>query len=121
VTSFVLLLRAEDALAGKTTSADVITPLYDDAITAMAESKLTHLEALANERAGFLHVERGTLASARRYFLIALHLYKHKWGSTAKFEWLRERVQHLFTNMGDTDRGPQVGEVIEVKHEREEP
>jgi hypothetical protein len=65
---------------------------YDETIAEMKRVEWVHMEALANERAGFYlaspHV--GEFAKVEYYFNTAMQLYKSDWGAIAKYEWLRE-------------------------------
>jgi hypothetical protein len=42
-----------------------------------------------NERAGFEFAERGRFTAAGVYFNRALHIYKHEWGTVAKYNHLK--------------------------------
>lgn len=64
---------------------------FNDAIALNAAHGNHRLEGLLNELAGFDLVRRGHHVRARLYFDAALEIYKNKWCSEAKYQWLMEQ------------------------------
>jgi len=74
----------------------MIISSYEQSIVTIKEEGYVHMEALANERAGFALAEiPGYHISASEHFDRAIHLYQDKWGAYAKAQWLRERQAAL--------------------------
>jgi hypothetical protein len=75
---------------------------YNKAIAEMKRVKWVHMEALANERAGFYLACPciGDFVKAEHYFNTVMDLYKNKWGSIAKYEWLREKCGQTLKREG---------------------
>jgi len=76
-----LLIEAERLKATGTFKEAVIR--YRDAISSAREYGLTHIEALANERAALLYLSEGIEEVARLYLNAAIQVYA-KWGAAAK-------------------------------------
>ena len=90
------ILKAEELVAsgGKGLSALRVRKAYDDAIQTAVEEKLSHLEALANERAGIHFVTGGMDGWSSQYFTQAYKAYQ-KWGAYAKVADLETQYGHL--------------------------
>eukprot|EP00980_Cylindrotheca_fusiformis_P019418 scaffold6689_cov98-Cylindrotheca_fusiformis.AAC.1 len=85
-----LLIEAElAAVLKKTREAQ---SKYYLAIIQSRDSRMTMLEALANERAGKFCASIGEKQKAKKYLYEALRLYK-AWGATAKYEHLEEQMR----------------------------
>lgn len=87
---FIALLCAEELAFTKATAA-MLSVAYNRAISVLAADRWVHMEALANERAGFVFAELGEGVDAETYFDRALHLYQNGWGAIAKYQYLREQ------------------------------
>lgn len=112
---FVSILHAEENSLQKRVEVDDIASLYDTAIEDMADGKLLHLEALANERAGFVMGERGCQTEALQYFRRAMELYGNGWGAMAKYLWLQERHEQYVSSDGNILPSQQViGDILVV-------
>lgn len=88
---YLSLLEAE-VVSTRKKQATLVISSYERAIAFMKEEGYVHMEALANERAGFALAEiPGHHIGASQHFDRAIHLYHEKWGADAKAQWLRER------------------------------
>lgn len=113
---YLLLLNAED-MAVNSNSGGKLTNTYNDAIRAMASGGIVHLEALANERAGFAAHRYGDHRSTETYLDRAMHICKYDWGATAKFDWLTEVKDSLLSDCRteDTSAFKLIGNIVQVK------
>ena len=86
---FLALLSAEE-LSLKKSGSPFIATSFNQAIKAFADAGLVNIEALANERAGFVFARKLKIRQlAVRYFDRALDIHQNDWGSIAKYEWLQ--------------------------------
>lgn len=119
---YVDLLEAEDLSTRRSPSVEVIVAAYDHAILVMARQKRDHLEALANERAGFALASKLPIDSDT-YFERAMCLYKYQWGAIGKYEWLKWKV--TMDRLRSSRRTSSfketrlIGDVIRVTHHSE--
>ena len=88
--AFLTLLDAEELAVRKSVAPGKVSDAYNVAIAAMDAEQLCHIEALANERAGFFQAKVGNRAEAEKHFERAMKLYKYEWGAIAKHDWLKE-------------------------------
>ncbi|RMH69519.1 MAG: GAF domain-containing protein [Gemmatimonadetes bacterium] len=70
--------------------------LYKQVITTAQEKTLTHIEAIANERAAHFYRRRGFEEIARVYMTEAHYAYR-KWGADGKLRHLETRYDNLIT------------------------
>jgi hypothetical protein len=86
-------LEAQEASLKKPSSDIIeIRAAYDAGITKLSEGmNFKNLEGLLNERAGFDFAKRGRFTAAGVYFSRALHIYKHEWGTAAKYNHLKQK------------------------------
>jgi predicted ATPase len=87
---FLSFLNAHNLASKRRSRPDDVTGAYIRAISVMAERKWPHMEGLANERLAFYLTGVGKFDQAIPYFNRAIRLYHDKWGSVAKYEWLKE-------------------------------
>lgn len=90
VSAYLTLLDAVEASLQNPTIA-ILFSTFNRAIDAMAAEEWPHMEALANELAGFAFVEKNALFEAEGYFERSLELYQTNWGAHAKYQCLREK------------------------------
>eukprot|EP00547_Thalassionema_nitzschioides_P012566 CAMPEP_0194262360 /NCGR_PEP_ID=MMETSP0158-20130606/46501_1 /TAXON_ID=33649 /ORGANISM="Thalassionema nitzschioides, Strain L26-B" /LENGTH=1111 /DNA_ID=CAMNT_0039002515 /DNA_START=121 /DNA_END=3456 /DNA_ORIENTATION=+ len=77
-----------EELSSKSNNPAEVQSAFDNVIEIQAEHGLTHLEALANERASDANFHFGNQKAAKRYLDAAIHAYEEKRGETMKREWL---------------------------------
>lgn len=87
-----LLLEAE--LARSSRDESLASARYEEAIEAASQAGHLHIEALANERAGTLHLGRGRTRTARFFLAEALWCYE-RWGAVTVAARLRDAYPEL--------------------------
>lgn len=114
----VFLVAQEMALKKKSMIDLALQANYDHGIEVLEKSQFVHLEGLLNERAAFDFVSRGEGAIAERYFRRALHVYRYKWGSNAKYKWLSEMCRNALRGVGDSSgRGRDLSQRSELAND----
>jgi len=98
---FLPFLDAEELAVRKSLVPTVVSAAYTKAIDVMKSADLVHLEAYANERAGFYHARLENRSAAETHFNRAMELYRFEWGSIAKYEWLAEKSQKALSRLDD--------------------
>ena len=99
------LVSAEEARVLK--KYDKAEDLYDKAIQSAEENKYLREQALANELAAKMYIERGKTRSAKAYMTEAYYLYA-RWGSKAKTRQLERLFADYIDKNSLADR-PRVG------------
>ena len=99
------LVSAEEARVLK--KYDKAEDLYDKAIQSAEENKYLREQALANELAAKMYIERGKTRSAKAYMTEAYYLYS-RWGSKAKTRQLESRFADYIDKNSLADR-PRTG------------
>jgi len=90
-----LLLDAEDLATRHSSTPQAVNEAYLASINAFATEGLRHFEGLANERAGSYQLRIRKLEKANTFLQRASYLYKHEWGSSAKYHWLQDKFNGL--------------------------
>jgi hypothetical protein len=88
--------------------------LYQRAIDTMANVEWVHLEGLANERLAFYLARHDRQDEAREHFRRAMILYRDKWGSLAKYEWLHSQSR-VFMGLEEESHQSRVGDIIDLR------
>mmetsp|Transcript_30000 Transcript_30000/g.49538 ORF Transcript_30000/g.49538 Transcript_30000/m.49538 type:complete len:1076 (-) Transcript_30000:55-3282(-) len=118
VAPLLTLLVAEE-LSLKRTTKKMLEAVYNTAINAMSDAGLVQMQALANERAGFVISSYDDRFAAKTYFLRGMELYKYGWGAVAKHDWLQEKSERLLGNVDSPEesniRANLVGNTISVE------
>lgn len=78
----------EVSVQKKAVNINELMNVYNRALSVIAATGACHMEGLMNEQAGFDLAQRGHVSEANVYFERALDIYKNRWGSNAKYEWL---------------------------------
>lgn len=95
---------------------DELMNVYNRALSVIVETGSCHIEGLMSEQAGFDLAQRGYVSEANVYFERALDIYKTRWGSNAKYEWLlMQAAQFDATSLMDKESDvitPQIGITI---------
>lgn len=92
-TSCLALLNAVESSTRVSSTSDAIMSSFDDAIKEARD--FVHLEALANELAGFACARNGAPIQATHYLAKAIYLYRYGWGAIAKADWLQEKSKQV--------------------------
>jgi hypothetical protein len=79
----------------------------------MANVEWVHLEGLANERLAFYLARHDRQDEAREHFQRAMTLYRDKWGSLAKYEWLHIQSR-VVMRLEEERHQSRVGEIIHL-------
>lgn len=98
--AFVALLVAQELSVCKPHNATALTHAYRHAIKVSRRKKLVHIEALANEQAGFASSRLKFYKESEAYIEKAKGLYRDEWGSIAKCEWLRSQSECMWGKAG---------------------
>jgi predicted ATPase len=85
-----------------------------EAVQACRDAGLVQHTAIAYERAGFMFAAHNDFPKAETYFDHALDLFKHEWGSIAKYSWLKRQVTNILSDHQQTQQSPLWGTNIEV-------
>lgn len=122
---FLKFLSAEklaiERVAAEKNKAAVVTA-YSFAIREMRMQGWVHLEGLANERCGFFLANGGYMSEAESCFDRALELYKCKWESEAKYEWLKDKAAEILGKTSAVSRNADislVGNIIQMYDDEE--
>lgn len=104
--AFVALLVAQELSVCKPHNATALTHAYRHAIKVSRCKKLVHIEALANEQAGFAFSRLKFYKESEAYIERAKSLYRDEWGSIAKCEWLRSQSESMWGKAGKMAEAP---------------
>jgi histidine kinase len=116
------LLIAEELSTKRTTKA-LLEATYNTSIKAMSDAGLVQMQALANERAGFIFSTFSDHFMAKTYFQRAMSLYRDAYGAVAKHDWLQETAERLLGAIDSSNgirRASWVGNTISVEQQSEE-
>jgi hypothetical protein len=96
------LLKAEELSTRRITKV-CLEAVYNASIKAMSDAGLVQMQALANERAGFILSTYSDKSGANTYFRRAMNLYKNDFGAFAKHDWLEEKSGRLLGGIDYSD------------------
>jgi hypothetical protein len=84
------ILEAEDfSHLKREVEAESLAERFNKAIETNASAGFVHMEALANEPAGFAFGHHSDWHRAEEFFERAIHVYAHDYGARNKADWLR--------------------------------
>jgi tetratricopeptide (TPR) repeat protein len=99
----IAILEAEDLSHQKRIDPELLAWHFDKAIAVNATVGFVHMEALANEHAGFAFGHRGDWQRAEVFFERAISLHANELGAKNKAAWLRDKSEQMIKRLKKDD------------------